>query len=127
MDEWPADGSLNLLSAAAELTCTTPGEGDPVAFDVDADPLEPGVPVTCDFSIPNYITGAGASITNTVTLDTDKTEPVSDTSTVTTPRASGCVTNCGGSNPSYSIIVETLNNENGIGGFNDDGTEDAAG
>src|SRR3546814_5112712 len=38
MDEWPADGSINLLSAAPVLQFTTPGEGTPASFAVGAHP-----------------------------------------------------------------------------------------
>ncbi|MFP5322481.1 MAG: LPXTG cell wall anchor domain-containing protein [Acidimicrobiia bacterium] len=119
-DTWPTDNELDLLEASAGLTCTTPGDGegsDPVEFDMGEDLLEPDVPVTCDFTIAEYITGSGASITNTVTLDTDKTEPVSDTSKVTTPRAGGCVVDCGGPDPTYSVDVDKVNDADRNGNF----------
>jgi len=127
VDTWPTGNSLDLLSAGAGVVCTTPGEGEPVSFDLVDDLLQPSVPVTCDFSIANYIAGSNASLTNTVTLDTDKTEPVSDTSTVTTPGSGGCVANCGGPSPTYSVDVDKVNDADGDGDFSNSETAAVAG
>jgi len=126
-DAWTGN-DLDLLAETAGLTCTAPGEGGNLSFDITTDLLQPDVPVTCDFTVANYVPGAGSSVTNTVTLDTDKTGPATDTSTVTTPPANGCVGSCGGGTPpTFSVSVDKVNDANDDGEFGNSETAPAAG
>lgn len=124
IDSW-GQQTLDLLDPRAGLTCTT-GGASPFPMGKDA-VLPVGVPITCAFSVPNYVVALGASVTNTATLDTVETAPVQDTSTVTTPPPVFTPPPVVVDNASYSLVVDKLNNADGSGGFRDAETAPRAG
>lgn len=113
-DAWPGlEDALDLLGDGV-LSCD---DGEATSDLSVGDVIPAGASLTCTFTVEDYAPAAGGSLTNTVTLDTDETEPVDDTSVVRTPDPE----------PTYSVDLEKLNDADTDGEFDDFEVADAEG
>ena len=113
-DTWPGQGAALDLLGAGVLSCT---DGETESGLSVGDVIPAGASLTCTFTVEDYAPAAGGDLTNTVTLDTDETDPVDDTSVVRTPAPT----------PTYSVDIDKLNDADVDGEPGDFETAPAAG
>lgn len=123
MDTWPGGTPVNVFTAVGLDCDLDPGAADALVPDVPLAglALDPGDVVVCTFAVANYAPAAGQSLTNTVGVITVEGAADDDTSIVTTRQQTVVI------EATYSIVIEKLNDANGVGGFSDVETADSEG